>query len=269
MRKWCFPYDYVTNIGILDETCLPPKESFCNRPNEDQISQDEYEHAKKVWNAFNLRTLGDYSDLYFKTDVLLLSDIFRNVYIKTYNLDPAWYYTAPGLSWDAMLKFTQVRIEFLNDYDMYLFVGKGIRGGVSQCSNRYAKANNKYVQDYDKTKHQNYLLCMDANNVYGWAMSQPLPLKNFKMIDSIDIAKIEKESPKGYILEVDLKYHESLHDSHSDFPLAPECLIPPGRKTERLVASEKKLRSSLDDYLKFGLVLKKIIKFWNWIRKCG
>ncbi|GFW21809.1 uncharacterized protein TNCV_1235341 [Trichonephila clavipes] len=177
---------------------------------------------------------GEYSDLYVKTDVLLLSDIFENfrsVCMKADNLDPVWYYTAPGLSWDSMLKFTKVKIELLMDYDIYLFIEKGIRGGISQCSNRYTRANNKFLLNFEPSKPQNFLLYLDANNLYGWAMSQYLPLNDFKWIDFLDVDYIDENGEKGYILEVDLENPESLHDDHSDLLLAPESsVLPPDVK---------------------------------------
>ncbi|GFS76715.1 uncharacterized protein NPIL_654761 [Nephila pilipes] len=269
MRKGCFPYDYVSDVEKLNDTCLPPKEKFYNRLNDEDITDDDYQHANHVWNAFNIKSLGDYSDLYVKTDVLLLSDIFENfrsVCMKAYNLDPVWYYTAPGLSWDSMLKLTNVKIELLMDYDMYLFVEKGIRGGISQCSNRYAMANNKFLPNFEPSKPQNFLLYLDANNLYGWAMSQPLPLNNFKWVDFLEVDHIDENGGKGYILEVDLEYPESLHDYHSDLPLAPESSVPPGCKEKRLLTTLYPKTKyvvhirNLKQYLKLGLVLKKVHK---------
>ncbi|GFX95356.1 uncharacterized protein TNCV_849461 [Trichonephila clavipes] len=170
IRKGCFPYDYVSDVEKLNDTCLSPKEKLYSRLNNEDITDDDYQHANHVWNAFNIKSLGNYSDLYVKTYVLLLSDIFENfrsVCMKAYNLDPVWYYTAPGLSWDSMLKLTNVKIELLMDYDMYLFVEKGIRVGISQCSNRYARANNKFLPNFEPSKPQNFLLYLDANNLYG------------------------------------------------------------------------------------------------------
>ncbi|GFU01580.1 uncharacterized protein NPIL_134211 [Nephila pilipes] len=224
MRKGCFPYDYVSDVEKLNDICLPLKEKFYSRLNDEDITDDDYQHAKHMWNAFNIKSLGDYSDFYVKTNVLLLSNIFENfrsVCMKAYNLDPVWYYTAPGLSWDSMLKLTNVKIELLMDYDMYLFIEKGIQGGISQCCIRCARANNKFLPNFEPSKLQNFLLCLDANNLYGWAMSQPLLLNNFKWVDFLDVDHINENGEKAYILEVDLEYPESLHDYHSELPLAP------------------------------------------------
>ena len=146
-----------------------------------------------MWNTFNCKTLLDYHNLYLATDVLLLADIwsnFRKVCLKIYNLDVSYYYTSPGLSWDAFLKLTDeyymktygihFEIELLTDMDMFLFVESSIRGGLSQISKRYAKANNKYMSTYDKSLMDSYILYLDANNLYGYAMCEYLPKGNFK-----------------------------------------------------------------------------------------
>ena len=133
MRKGVYPYDYVDSITKLSETKLPPQEQFYSELNHSSISDENYEHARKVWKYFDMKPIRDYHNLYLKTDVLLLADVFENfrdVCIENYKLDPAWYYTVPGLAWDACLKKTEVRLELLNDIDMLLMIEKGIRGGV-------------------------------------------------------------------------------------------------------------------------------------------
>lgn len=241
LRKGVYPYDYMSDESKCADTSLPSKELFYSKLNESDISDSDYEHAENVWNSFNINNLGEYSDLYVKSDVLLLSDIFENfreLCMKTYNLDPVWYFTAPGLSWDAMLKITGVNIELFTDYDMLLFVEKGIRGGISQCSHRYAKANNKYMENYDPKEPSNYLLYLDANNLYGWAMSQYLPLNNFSWSPTqIDVRNISNNSDIGFILEVDIDYPIEIHDNHSDLPLAPENIVPRGCKEKRLLTT--------------------------------
>ena len=190
----------------------------------------KYKHAQNVWNTFNLKNMGEYHDLYLASDILLLADVFENfrkTCLKYYKLDPCHYFTSPGLSWDAMLKMTNIKLELMTDIDMFQFIEKGLRGGISYIANRYGKANNKYMKEYDEMAPSKYIMYLDANNLYGWAMSQYLPTGRFrwmtqKQIDKIDLAKYKEDSEKGLILEVDLIYPKELHDLHNDYPLAAE-----------------------------------------------
>ena len=150
MRKGVYPYEYMDSLERLKETQLPPREAFYSRLNDEGISDEDYAHAQKVWRVFKMEHFKDYHNSYNETDVLLLADVFENlrdICIKNYKLDPAHYYTAPGLAWDAALKITKVELELLSDIDMLLMVEEGIRGGVSMISNRYGKSNNKYMGD--------------------------------------------------------------------------------------------------------------------------
>ena len=164
-----------------------------------------------------------YHKLYLESDVLLLADVFehfRNVCLKNYKLDPAWYYTSPGIAWDAALKMTGVELELLTDSDMLLMIEKGVRGGISMISKRHGKANNKYMgEEYDPSQASKYIKYLDANNLYGWAMSKPLPISNFKWMKNLNNWR-----NRPCILEVDLEYPEELHDLHNEYPLAPESL---------------------------------------------
>ena len=154
-RKGVYAYDYVTSINKLKETKLPSKEDFYSKLYDEEISEEDFQHAINVWYTFNCQTLQDYHDLYLKTDVLLLADVFENfrkTCLKHYKVDPCHYHTAPGLTWDAYLKETKQNIQLLKDYDMLMIFERGIRGGITHISKRYASANNKYMKDFDETK---------------------------------------------------------------------------------------------------------------------
>ncbi|CAB0030980.1 unnamed protein product [Trichogramma brassicae] len=267
-KKGVFPYEYISSLEKLQETALPPPEQFYSSLTDSDISNKDYEHAREVWGSFKISNLGEYSDLYLKTDVLLLVEIFEN-FRKTchdaYELDPAHYYTLPGYSWDAMLLYTQVELELLTDVDMLLFVEKGIRGGVSQCCSRYAEANNRYMgEDYNPEKEDVYLMYYDVNNLYGWAMAQYLPYGGFEWADAKDYLTLPEDSEYGYILEVDLEYPESLHDSHKDLPLCPEHACPPGSKQRKLLTTLKTKHKyvihyrSLQQAIRLGVQVTKV-----------
>ena len=229
VRKGVYPYDYMDSFDKFNSP-LPKKEEFYSILNNEHISDENYKHAQNVWNTINLKNMGEYHDLYLQSDILLLTDVFENfrkTCLEYYKLDPCHYFTSPGLSWDAMLKMTDIKLELMTDVDMFQFIEKGLRGGISYIANRYGKANNKYMKDYKKDKPSKYIMYLDANNLYGWAMSQYLPTGGFKWlkqnkIDNLDLKKYDKENKKGIILEVDLEYPEKLHDLHNDYPLAPE-----------------------------------------------
>ena len=146
--------------------------------------KNNYGHAKDVWSAFNIRNLGEYHDLYLKTDVLLLADVFenfRNTCLQYYRLhvDPCHYFSAPGLSWDALLRLTKINLDLISDIDQQLFIEKGMQGGISYIAHRQAEANNKYMKGWNHEKKSSYIMYLDANNLYGWAMSKSLPFRDF------------------------------------------------------------------------------------------
>ena len=235
-HKGVYPYDYVSSLDKLLETQLPPKEEFYSKLNDEDISDEDYQHAINVWNTFGCKTLRDYHNLYLKSDVLLLADVFENfraTCLKHYKLDPAHYYTSPGLAWDACLKTTGQNLQLLSDYDMLMMFEQGIRGGITHISKRYAEANNKYMKNYNPYKESTFIQYLDANNLYGWAMSQHLPTHGFKWMKNLTKEKLYEildkinhsmANPykKGYIFEVDLEYPEHLWKTHNDYPLAPE-----------------------------------------------
>ncbi|XP_077260494.1 uncharacterized protein LOC143896465 [Temnothorax americanus] len=242
-RKGVFPYEYIDCVEKLEDACLPSRDSFYSSLTGDTVSESDYAHAVNVWQRFSIRTLGDYSDLYLKIDVLLLADIFENFRdscVASYGLDPAYYYTLPGFTWDAMLKHTGINFELLTDIDMVMFIERGIRGGLSQCSGRYAQANNRYMQSYDTSKPSSYLMYFDVNNLYGWAMCQPLPYADFRWVEDVsnfEFSAIALDSPTGYILEVDLEYPQNKHDAHADLPFCPTRDKPPGKRQDKLLAT--------------------------------
>ena len=168
--------------------------------------------CKKIWDKFKMKNMGDYHDHYLKKDVLLLTDVFEkfiDTCLKYYGLDPCHYFSSPGLSWDAMLKMTGIKLEKISDIDKYLFIEKGLRGGISYIPRRYASANNKYMNDYDSKKLSTFITYLDMNNLYGWAISEYLSYGEFQWLEKIDefnINSINEKSDTGYFLEFDLEY---------------------------------------------------------------
>ena len=170
VKKGIYPYDFMGSFEKFNQTELPGKEHFYSILNDQDITNDEYDHAKKVWKTFKLKNLGEYHDLDLGSDVLLLSDVsenFRRTCLQYYKLDPCHYFTSLGLSWDAMLKMTNIKLELMTDVDMFQFIEKGMRGGVSYIANRYGKANNEYIKKYDEKAPSKYIMYPDANNLYA------------------------------------------------------------------------------------------------------
>ena len=268
LRKGVYPYEYLDSVEKLLETKLPPKERFTSTLSGTEISDKDYEHANKVWSEFRCKNLADYTELYCKSDVLLLADVFENlinVFFEKFQLDPAHYVTAPSLALDAMLKMTEVKLELLTDPDMFLFFEKGVRGGASSITKRYAKANNRYMgNEFDPNKPSIYIPYLDANNLNGWAMSQPLPHSNFKWLSEKELNEMMTDHNKiqGCTLEVDLEYPTELHDLHNDYPLAPESIVV--NRVEKLILNLNNKTKyvlhhrSLKECLERGLMLRKI-----------
>ena len=254
----------------------------------EDISDINYRHANNVFKVFKLENLGNYHDLYLQSDTLLLADVFNNfrdMCIKEYELDPAHFLSLPGLSWQMCLKKTNTELELLTDYDMLLMVKEGIRGGICHSIHRYAKANNKYMKNYNNNEESSYIQYLDANNLYGWAMSKKLPVNRFKWLDNDKttepsakhvineefIKNYNENDKKGYILEVDVKYPKKLHNLHSDLPFLPERMEI--NKYKRLVCNlhDKKKYvvhiNSLKQALNHGLKLQKIHRIIEFNQK--
>ena len=151
------------------------------------ITDADYMGAKRVCKDFETKNIGKYHDLYVQSDTLLLPDVsenFPNMYLKIYELDPARFLTAPGLAWEGVLKKKKVKLDLLTDIDMLLMVEKSIRCGICHNFHQYVKANNKYMEDYNKNKESSYLKCWDVVNFYGWTVSQKLiPFGCFKRVE--------------------------------------------------------------------------------------
>ena len=285
IRKGVYPYEYMDGWDKFEEKRLPSINEFYSKLNMSGISEKDYQHACKVWNEFGLKNMGDYHDLYLKTDVILLTNVFelfRKVCLDNYGLDPAHFYTAPGLA--------GVNLELLKDPDMLLMFERGIRGGITQSVHKWAIANNPYMGcEYDPLRPTNYLQYLDANNLYGWAMSQPLPTREFKWVDienlkggarelkrTIDMMVRNSNRGVGYVLEVDMKYPRELHDHHNDLPFmcekirvsGVEKLVPNLHDKQKDVIHVKALKQALDH----GLLLERIhrvIQFKQsaWMKK--
>ena len=297
-EKGVYPYDYMNAFDKFNDEQLPSKEQFYSRLTEEGITNDDYTKAKQIWKHFDIKNMGEYHDLYLKTDVLLLTDVFENfrdMCFSYYGLDPVYYYTLPNFAFDAMLKLTGIEIDLVYNQEMYEMIEAGLRGGMTQTTCKKVEANNKYMgSDYDKNKASSYINYLDANNLYGLSMIQKLPYRNLKWDDKItedDIINYNN-GRTGYILEVDLEYPKELHDLHNDYPLAPEVMNvkanmlsekqveiyklingskePKDEKTKKLILNLNDKSKyvvhirTLQFYLKHGLKLKKIhraIKF--------
>ena len=196
LRKGVYPYEYMDGWNKFNETSIPSEESFYSNLTVENITETDYIHANNVFKTFKLNNLGDYHDLYVQNYTLLLAENFRKACIKTYELDPIHFISLPGLAWQACLKKTGVELQLLTDYDMLLMIEKGIRGGICHAVHRYAKANNEYLKDYDESKESSYIQYLDANNLYGAAMSEKLPINGFKWVN--DISRIDKKFVKSY-----------------------------------------------------------------------
>ena len=284
LKKGAYPYEYMDSWKRFNETELPSKNEFYNELNKEHITDQDYIHAQTVWKEFDIKNLGEYHDLYVQSDTLLLADVLENLRdkcLEIYELDPAYFLSAPGLAWQASFQETMVNSELLTDNDMLMMFEDGIRGRMCPTVHRYSKANNKYMNNYDKNKILSFLLYLDANNLYGWAMSQKLPVDNFKWIEKDDILKFNedfirnynKNSDKGYLLEVDIEYPKNLHTLHSDLPFLPErvtinkCtkLVCTVQDKENYVLHIRVLKQALNH----GLILKMCMEQLNLGKKHG
>ncbi|CAG2225697.1 unnamed protein product [Mytilus edulis] len=206
LQKNEYCYDYVNCSERFEETALPSKAAFYNSLTKEAISMK---------------------------NTLLLADVFerfRDMTLEYYKLDASHFFTSPGLAWQAALKISDVCLDLITDPLMYNMIELGTRGGVSMVTKKYSRANHQYVEDFNESDVKKHIMYLDANNLYGWAMSQPLPYGFFHFLNEDEIShfelqKVESDAKEGYILEVDIEYPEHLHNKHNDYPLAPEHLL--------------------------------------------
>ena len=227
LRKGVYPYEYMDSWEKFNETELPDKESFYSELNKEGITDEDYVHAQKVWDVFEIKNLGEYRDLYVQSDAILLAEVyenFRDKCIEIYQLDPAHFLSAPGLAWQACLKKTGVKLQLLTDNDMLMGYENGISGEMW-----YAKANDKYMKkNFDKNILSTHLEYLDTNNLYGWTMCKKLPVSNFTWAEDLSIftesfiKDYDENSDTWYFLEVDIKYPKELFNKHKDLPFLPE-----------------------------------------------
>ena len=279
LRKGVYPYEYIDDWKRFNETELPSIKDHYSNLNMKGISDKDYVHVQNVRDTFKIKNLGEYHDLYVQSDTLLLSDVFeafRSTCIKEYELDPCYFVSAPGLSWEACLKLTKVKLELLTDIDMLLMFEKGTRGGISQAILKYAKANNKYMKVYNKNVMSSYLQYIDANNLYGWTMCKKLPVRRFEWDDTNKyteemIKNYDEDGEYGAILEVDIDYPKELHELHTDLPFVSDRKII--NKTSKLITSFEDKKeyvihiSALKQALNHGLKLRKVHRVVSFIQK--
>ncbi|XP_075240282.1 uncharacterized protein LOC142335839 [Convolutriloba macropyga] len=232
-RKGFFPYGYLDSSEKFDAPFPDYGPDWVNTlSGKIDLTLEQYQEAREMYHLMGCKNFGDYHDVYLKIDVLLLASVFekfRDVCLDVYNLDPACFYSAPNLSWDAMLVTTGVELELLQDYDMLLFCEKAIRGGLNGVGSlRYFKANNKYIPDFKSNETSVFGAFFDVTSLYAGTMMKKLPIGSFEWDDTLTVETISAHDCEGeyaFFVEVDLAYPSELHIDHQDLPLAPEKLV--------------------------------------------
>jgi len=237
LKKGIFPYSHLTGQHVFSEKKLPPKNAFFNDLKNEAISTEEYKLAQNVWKSFRIKNLGEYTDIYCELDVTLLADCMLKtgkILWDSYGLDLGRYLSLPMVAFDAVLKLSNIELEYIKDPDMYLWLEKALRGGYCSVGGiREARANNKYMgKMFNSKQPTSFISYLDCNNLYGNSMVQPLPVNGFHFLSQNECDHIEKnlstwvaglknDDPTGYYLEVDLHYPNTVHDNLNDYPPAP------------------------------------------------
>ncbi|XP_015787958.1 uncharacterized protein LOC107364979, partial [Tetranychus urticae] len=216
LEKASLPYEYLDTWDKFEDDCLPPIDAFNSTLTGKNISEEIYLRLKQIWVDFECKNLGDFHDIYLQLDVALLTAIFENfrsMSLREFGLDPTHFWSTPGLTWAAAIKFTEAEIDHINDIDMVLMIEKGIRGGISSAMKRHAVANNPLCPEYNEEEPNSFITYLDVNNLVEKSEYQSV------------LNEITSDKTKhGYIIEVDLDYPKELHDWHDDYPLAPETI---------------------------------------------
>ena len=233
-EKGIYPYDYVSGPSKLDETALPPKEAFYNSITEENISDEQYARAQEMWQRLSMNTLRDYTRHYIQLDVLILADLFekfRRTMFDAHGLDCLHFPSLPSLTLQLALKMTSVKLDLIDDSEIYLMIESAIRGGLSYVAQRHAKANYPAMgaMEYRADLPTSHILYLDCNSLYATCQQFPLPVGDFRLLSDDELSRfnvtaIAADSPIGYIVECDLEYPAHLHDLHNAYPLAPEHL---------------------------------------------
>jgi hypothetical protein len=250
-KKGHYPYEWVDSDEKLKFEGLPERRDFYSKLSQQGLTEEEYQHARNVYEVTNCKTFLDYHLIYLKTDVVLLADVFENfreTCMSNYSLDPANYITTPSFAWDAMLLMTKVELQLISDYKIYRMIEEQKRGGLCFVgSSRYAKANNRYLKkDYNPKEPENYIMYWDMNNLYGSAMVMPLPTGGHAFVEGIGLKEILEtpdDNPIGYTVRADLRFPKDKHEYFRHFPPAPENLSP---KEEWLTDFQKELAKKLN-----------------------
>ena len=192
-RKGVFCYDYLDSLVRFDEPALPPREAFFNKLGSVECSRADYVHAQHVWENFHCQNLKEYIALYLLSNICLLAEVlqaFLNNYLDEYQLDSAYFVSAPQLAWNALLKHIDRSIPLITDPEMYRMIKPNIRGGICHASVSYARANNKLIGSHHGPRQPtSYIRGVDANNLYGWARSQEMLNGDFEWLSHIRVPR--------------------------------------------------------------------------------
>ena len=277
-QKGIFPYSYLDSYEKLKEDQLPPIECFTSDLTNEHLSPDQYAFAQRVWKTMECKNLQDYMEIYLLCDVLLLADVFENFRsnsLKNYGLDPVHYFSTPHFTLDAFLKMSKISLELIMDVNQYLFIKKGMRGGLSMVSKRFSVANIPGEKGFVESRPAVFLRYFDANNLYGKCMTWPMPFSDFRWLEPAFLTEdfflgLDRYGEFGCIIECDLEYPIDLHDTHHDYPLAPERkrvsfaeLSPYAKK----ICIDFNLKSSVRTPKLMATLLKKenyVLHFWNF-----